>query len=103
MSDRRQDQSSSTPPAPSAAEAAPPSGAVQGEGDYEAARRYRKEVDEFLAHADVEKVAQRAAPKSALEARELALAEDRARRRSKGDEPTDVGAMYPGRGPNDKP
>jgi hypothetical protein len=70
---------------------------VQGEGDYEAARRYRQEVDDFLAHADVEQIAQRAAPSSTLEARELALAAERGRERSKGDVPRDVGAMYPGR------
>jgi hypothetical protein len=70
---------------------------VQGEGDYEAARRYRKELGEFLEHADVDEIAKRAAPQSALEARELALAADRGRKRSKGDDPADVGAMYPGR------
>ena len=44
---------------------------VQGEGDYEASRRYRKEVGEFLEHADVNELAKRAAPQSASEAREL--------------------------------
>ena len=70
---------------------------VQGEGDYEASRRYREEVKEFLAHADVEDIAHKAAPKSALEARELALAAEKGQLRSKGDDPADVGAMYPGR------
>ncbi len=46
---------------------------VQGEGDYEAA------------------------PASAREARDLALAEDRARDSSKGDDAADPGIMYPGR------
>lgn len=69
---------------------------VQGEGDYEAAQRYREEVSEFLAHADVEQLAQGAAPQTALEAREMALAADQGRQRSKGDEPADVAAMYPG-------
>jgi hypothetical protein len=74
-----------------------PTGAVQGEGDYEAAKRYRKEVEDFLAHADVEAIAKDAAPQSAMEARELALAADRGQRRSKGDDPADVRAMYPGK------
>ena len=70
---------------------------VQGEGDYEAARRYRDGVNEFLAHADVDDIAHKAAPKSPLEARELALAAEKGQLRSKGDDPADVGAMYPGR------
>jgi hypothetical protein len=70
---------------------------VQGEGNYEAARRYREGVNEFLAHADVEDIAHKAAPKSPLEARELALAAEKGLLRSKGDDPADVGAMYPGR------
>jgi len=103
MSSKDQKQARNTPPA----EAAPPSpqtGAkLQGEGDYDAARRYREEVSEFLDHNDVEQIAKGAAPKSALEARELALAEERARNRSKGDGPADVGAMYPGRDVKKKP
>ncbi len=35
---------------------------VQGEGDYEATRRYRKRTEEFLKNNDVEKAAVRAAP-----------------------------------------
>jgi hypothetical protein len=70
---------------------------VQGEGNYEASRRYREGVTEFLAHADVEDIAHKAAPGSALEARELALAAEKGQLRSKGDDPADVGAMYPGR------
>jgi hypothetical protein len=70
---------------------------VQGEGTYEASRRYREGVGEFLAHADVEDIAHKAAPSSPLEARELALAAEQGQLRSKGDDPADVGAMYPGR------
>jgi len=69
---------------------------VQGEGDYEAARRYRDGLSEFLSHADVEAIAHSAAPASALEARELALAAEKGQLRSRGDDPADVGAMYPG-------
>jgi hypothetical protein len=70
---------------------------VQGEGDYQAARRYRKEVNDFLAHADVEELAKKAEPQSAREARDMALAKDQGLQRSKGDDPADVAAMYPGR------
>jgi hypothetical protein len=69
---------------------------IQGEGDYQAARRYREEVTEFLDKADVEQLAKAAAPKSAREARELALAQQSGASRSKGDAPADVRAMYPG-------
>jgi hypothetical protein len=71
-------------------------GALQGEGDYRAARRYREETTEFVSRADVEALAREAAPGSAMEARDLALAEERARDRSKGDDAADAGIMYPG-------
>ena len=35
---------------------------IQGEGDYEATRRYRKRTEEYLENNDVEKAAVRAAP-----------------------------------------
>jgi hypothetical protein len=91
MTQQKQDQSRGTPGAPDKGSG------VQGEGDYQAAHRYRKEVNDFLAHADVEKLAKKAEPQSAREARDLALAADRGLQRSKGDDPADVGAMYPGR------
>ena len=57
---------------------------IQGEGDYEAARRHRKRVDEYLENNDVEKAAIRAAPQTAEEAEDLEAAEaagkERARR-----------------------
>jgi hypothetical protein len=74
-------------------------GVLQGEGDYQAARRYREEVTEFVSKADVDTLAREAAPSSAKEARDLALAEDRGRDRSKGDDAADPGIMYPGRKP----
>jgi hypothetical protein len=73
-----------------------PAGKIQGEGDYEASRRYREEVGEFLDKADVAKLAKESAPKTAQEAREMALAQESGARRSKGDDPADVKAMYPG-------
>jgi hypothetical protein len=73
---------------------------VQGEGDYRAAKRYRHDVEDFVARADVDALAHQAAPSSAKEARDLALAEDRGRDRSRGDDAADPGIMYPGRRPH---
>lgn len=60
---------------------------VQGEGDYEAARRHRKRVSEFIENNDVEKAAVRAAPESAAEAKELEAAEEEGKERAKGEDP----------------
>ena len=60
---------------------------VQGEGDYEAARRYRKRVKEYLENNDVAKAAVRAGPKSKREAESMAAAEAAGRRRAKGEDP----------------
>jgi hypothetical protein len=60
---------------------------IQGEGDYEAARRHRKRVGEFIENNDVEKAAVRAAPESAAEAEELEAAEEQGKERSKGEDP----------------
>lgn len=63
---------------------------VQGEGDYDAARRHRKDVEEFVESADVEGAARDAAPDSAAEAEELKRAEREGRSRSKGEAPGDA-------------
>jgi hypothetical protein len=60
---------------------------VQGEGDYEASRRYRKRQEEFLQNNDVEKAALRAAPESAAEAEDMKAAEAAAKNRAKGEDP----------------
>jgi hypothetical protein len=60
---------------------------VQGEGDYEATRRYRKRTDEFMKNNDVEKAAIRAAPTTKLEAESLQAAEAAGKRRAKGEDP----------------
>jgi hypothetical protein len=60
---------------------------VQGEGDYEATRRYRKRTEEFLKNNDVEKAADRAAPKSPREAEDMKAAESAGKRRAKGEDP----------------
>ena len=48
---------------------------IQGEGDYESARRYRKDVERFVEENDTEELAQEAAPHSEQEADELLEAE----------------------------
>jgi hypothetical protein len=60
---------------------------VQGEGDYEAARRYRKRSEDYQLNNDVEKAALRAAPQSGAEAEELQAAEAAGRKRAKGEDP----------------
>jgi hypothetical protein len=49
---------------------------VQGEGDYESARRFREDEENFLKKADVPDLARRAAPHSKQEAEELEKAEE---------------------------
>jgi len=97
MSQEIQNQPNRPKPADQTSSDTAPDDKVQGEGNYEASRRYRAGVSEFLAHANVEDIAHKAAPSSPLEARELALAAEQAQLRSKGDDSADVGAMYPGR------
>lgn len=60
---------------------------IQGEGDYEATRRYRKRTEEFLENNDVEKAAERAAPEDAEEAEDLESAEAAGKSRAKGEDP----------------
>ncbi len=59
---------------------------IQGEGDYQATRRYRKRTEEYLNNNDVEKAAIRAAPTSAREAADLKAAEAAGKRRVKGED-----------------
>jgi hypothetical protein len=58
------------------AEKSKPSPNVQGEGDYESARRFRNDTEHFLKNADVPELAREAAPKSKEEAAELKKAEE---------------------------
>ena len=62
---------------------APAAGRVQGEGDYEAARRYRGEVEKYVQSADIEQAARDAAPRDAREAAQMAAAEAAGRQRAK--------------------
>ena len=61
---------------------------VQGEGDYEATRRYRKRTEEYLNNNDVTKVAVRAKPRSRKEAESMAAAEAAGKKRAKGEDPS---------------
>ena len=60
---------------------------VQGEGDYQSARRYRRDVEEFVARSDIEELARDAAPASEAEHREMIEAEREGRARAKGRKP----------------
>jgi hypothetical protein len=63
---------------------------VQGEGDYEAARRYRKEVKDYVDSADIDKAAHDAAPRSPDEQREMDEAEREGRSHSKAGKERDM-------------
>ena len=60
---------------------------VQGEGDYDAGRRYDKAAREFAESGQVEPAAHDAAPHDAREAEELARAEAEGKSHSKGEGP----------------
>jgi hypothetical protein len=60
---------------------------IQGEGDYEATRRYRERTEAFLDNNDVEKAATEAAPETAGEAEDMEAAEAEGKRRAKGEDP----------------
>ena len=60
---------------------------VQGEGDYEAGRRYDKASREFAHSGKVEPAARDAAPEDAREAAELDDAEQKGKSHSKGEGP----------------
>lgn len=80
------------PPAP--ASPLPPGGeredTVQGEGDYDAARRHREAATGFARDHDVERAAREAAPASPEEAQELLRSERAGRRHSRGEDRRDV-------------
>jgi hypothetical protein len=63
---------------------------VQGEGDYEAARRYDEAARSFAQSGKVEPAARKAAPRDAQEAKDIEKAEDIGKSRSKGEDPGDA-------------
>jgi hypothetical protein len=56
---------------------------VQGEGDYDAARRHRRDVERFVRQNDTEELAREAKPASPDQAAELEQAEAEGRSRSR--------------------
>jgi hypothetical protein len=62
-------------------------GEVQGEGNYEAARRYDEQQKKFVESGKVREAAENAAPESAAEEREMQEAEDIGRSRAKEEDP----------------
>jgi hypothetical protein len=63
---------------------------LQGEGNYEAARRYDESQKRFVQSGRVKKAAEQAEPKSAAEAEALKRAEEAGKSRSKGEDPSVV-------------
>lgn len=60
---------------------------VQGEGDYNAARRYNEATREFVKDEDVAEVARDAEPQSERERQQLERAEQAGRQRAKDEDP----------------
>ncbi len=60
---------------------------VQGEGDYEAGRRYDKASREFAESGKVEPAARDAAPENEREAEDLERAEEAGKSHAKGEDP----------------
>jgi hypothetical protein len=77
---------------------------LQGEGNYDATRRYDKAAKEFAESGQVDDAARAAQPASAEEAEELRRAEREGQSRSKGEDPgqpstpTDLGGAPHRRG-----
>lgn len=63
-------------------------GKVQGEGDYESAKRFDDDEARFVKSGRVDQAARDAEPKSQREADEMKEAEERGRSRSKGEDPS---------------
>jgi len=63
---------------------------VQGEGDYEAARRYDDAARGFAQSGKVEPAAREAEPRDAREAEDIEKAEEIGKSRSKGEDPGDA-------------
>jgi hypothetical protein len=60
---------------------------IQGEGDYEAARRFNEAEAEFVKAGRVPDAADKAAPRSSNEKEEMERAEQRGRQRAKEEDP----------------
>ena len=60
---------------------------IQGEGNYEAARRFNDAERKFVASGKVESAARAAKPKSEAERRQMIEAEEQGKRRAKEEDP----------------
>lgn len=60
---------------------------VQGEGDYDAARRYNESTREFVKENDINDAARDAEPEDAAEQQQLEQAEQQGRDRAKDEDP----------------
>ena len=60
---------------------------IQGEGNYDATRRYDKATTDFVQSGKVEQAAQNAKPKSQAEADEMRRAEQEGKSHAKGEDP----------------
>ena len=60
---------------------------MQGEGNYDAARRYDKAQRDFVESGQVDDAARKAKPKNAEEAEELRRAEQEGKSRAKDEDP----------------
>ena len=65
---------------------------VQGEGNYDAARRYDKAAREFVDAGKVDEAARSAKPENEAQAEALKRAEDAGKSHSKGEDPAGAGA-----------
>ena len=79
--------SSKPPSQKSPAESAEGGDGLQGEGNYEAARRHRESVEDFVESGKVDDAAREAAPRDAEEADELQEAERIGQSHAKGEDP----------------
>jgi hypothetical protein len=76
-------------------------GKVQGEGDYESAKKFDDDEVAFVKHGRVDKAARDAEPKSQVEADEMRKAEEIGKSRSKGEDAS--AKKKPGSRVSDKP
>jgi hypothetical protein len=67
---------------------------MQGEGNYEAARRYNSDTRDFIESGRVHEAARDAAPRDPAEAESIEEAEQAGKARSKGEDPA-VAAKQP--------
>lgn len=60
---------------------------VQGEGNYEAGRRYNEAQQDFVESGKVDEAARRAEPRTAQEAEDMKQAEEEGKSHARGEQP----------------